>query len=269
MAFPKQMKDIIYRLLQEPTLDKFREFLLSQTGGHNAIDFKGQWIDGSKLAKEMIAMANSDGGIIIFGVVEQADHSATLDGLDQIRDHATISNDIKKYLSSDLKYEVYDYSYTTSEYAALEGKHFQMLTIENTPEHIPFMAKQESTYLKTNEIYVRRGTSCEVANQEEINTIIYRRINYMHPLNGEPLQLDEHLNQLKILYEKINKQTVYYKNGLTEGISNMLSAFAGAITKGERISEPNPLYLDEEYDEFIARMIVNKKKKIERILDLY
>lgn len=32
-----------------------------------------------------------------------------------------------------------------------------------------------------------------------------RRMNYLHPLNGEPLQLEEHLKQLKILYEKIEK----------------------------------------------------------------
>ena len=27
MAFPAQIKDIVYKLLQEPTLDKFREFI--------------------------------------------------------------------------------------------------------------------------------------------------------------------------------------------------------------------------------------------------
>lgn len=40
MEFPKQIKDTVYGLLQEPTLDHFREFLQDQTGEHNAIDFK-------------------------------------------------------------------------------------------------------------------------------------------------------------------------------------------------------------------------------------
>ena len=40
MDFPKQLKDQVYKLLQEPTLDKFREFLHAQMGEHNAIDFK-------------------------------------------------------------------------------------------------------------------------------------------------------------------------------------------------------------------------------------
>lgn len=56
-------------------------------------------------------------------------------------------------------------------------------------------------------IYVRRGTSCEIANEEELQAMINRRMNYLHPLNGEPLQLEEHLKQLKALYEYIEKKS--------------------------------------------------------------
>ena len=70
MEFPKQLKDIVYNLLQEPTLDNFRVFLHSQTGEHNTIDFKGQWIEGAALAKEILALANSQGGIIVFGIAK-------------------------------------------------------------------------------------------------------------------------------------------------------------------------------------------------------
>ena len=44
MKFPKQIKDIVYHLLQEPTLESMREFLQNQTGEHNTIDFKKLWI---------------------------------------------------------------------------------------------------------------------------------------------------------------------------------------------------------------------------------
>ena len=115
MSFPKQLKDIIYELLQEPTLDKFRQFLYAQLGEHNSIDFKGQWIEGGALAKEILALANSQGGIIVFGVAENEDKSIRIDGLTGIRDKAIISNDIKNFISSDLKYEVYDFSYTSSD----------------------------------------------------------------------------------------------------------------------------------------------------------
>lgn len=269
MEFPKQIKDIVYVLLQEPTLDKFREFLRGQTGEHNSIDFKSQWIEDAALAKEILAMANSHGGIVVFGVAENDDKSISIDGLTEIKDKAVVSNGIKNFISSNLKYEIYDFSYITSEYAALNGKHFQMLVVEDTPEHIPFLSKKESGTLKQNMIYVRRGTSCEIANEEELHSILTRRMNYLHPLNGEPLQLDEHLKQLKVLYEKIEKNHVYYRNGFTAGLAALISPITELIAKGERVVEPNPLYPEESYEEFVSRMISEKKKKIERVLDLH
>lgn len=269
MDFPKQIKDVVYKMLQEPTLERFREFLHAQMGEHNSIDFKAQWIEGSSLAKEILSLANSQGGVIVFGVAENEDKSVKIEGLSEIRDKSVISNDIKNFISSDLKYEVYDFSYTTSEYEALIGKHFQMLVVEDTPEKIPFFAKRESGSLKQDMIYVRRGTSCEIANQEELEKIIKRRINYLHPIDGEPLQLDEHLRQLKILYEKIEKDHVHYKRSTAEGIISFISALAGYTPMGEKVVEPNPFYPEETYEEFISRMIVAKKKKIERVLDLY
>ncbi len=267
--FPKQLKDNVYVLLQEPTLDNFREFLRTQLGEHNSIDFKGQWIEDDRLAKLILALANSQGGIIVFGVAENEDKSARIDGLNEIRDKAEISNSIKNYISSDLKYVIYDFSYSSSEYEALIGKHFQMLVVEDTPQYIPFFAKRESGSLKENMVYVRRGTSCEIANQEEFQDIIRRRINYMHPLTGEPLQLSEHLKQLKILYEYIEKEHIYYQGGIMAGISGLLQSISSHMGRGDKIVEPNPLYPDESYEEFISRMITAKKNKIERVLDLY
>lgn len=269
MDFPKQMKDEIYRLLKEPTLDKFREFLRSLTGEHNSIDFKGEWIKNASLAKEMLALANSQGGLIVFGIAENEDKSINIKGLSELKDKAVVSNEIKNLISSNLRYEIYDYSYKSSEYEELQGKHFQLLVIEDTPAYIPFLPKKESENLKQNMIYVRRGTSCEIANEEELQQIFNRRLNYMHPVKGEPLKLDEHLNQLKLLYGKINKDNVYYKNGFMEGLSTFVSSLKDIVTFGEKVVEPNPLYPDETYEEFVSRMIVEKKKKIERVLDLY
>lgn len=265
MAFPKQMKDIVYGLLREPTLDRFREFIKNHTGEHNSIDFKGQWIEGSQLAKEMLAIANSGGGVIIFGVSELGDGSISVAGLEELKDPATVSNDVKNYISSDLKYELYPFSYTTSEYKELEGRHYQMMYIEDSPEFIPFLAKKESGTLKPNAIYIRRGTSCEIANQEEVREIISRRINYAHPLNGEPLDLEEHLKQLKTLYESIDKEKVSY--GFSFG--GLLGSVTQTLFGGKKTITPNPLYPEEEYDEYISRIITAKKNKIERVLDLY
>ena len=114
MDFPKQLKNQVYKLLQESTLDKFREFLHAQIGEHNAIDFKSKWIENAALVKEMLALANSQGGFIVFGVAENKDKSIRIDGLPKIKDKAVISNEIKNFISSNLKYEIYDFSYNTS-----------------------------------------------------------------------------------------------------------------------------------------------------------
>ena len=195
-------------------------------------------------------------------------HINLLSGYPFPSEQYVISNEIKNFISSSIEYEVYDFSYTTSEYELLKGKKFQMLVVKDTPERIPFLAEKESGSLKQNMIYVRRGTSCEVANQEELNDILRRRINFMHPLNGEPLELKEHLNQLKTLYESTEKNTVHYNSISSEWTKKLLDA-ATEFTFGKRIGDPNPFYPEEAYDAFVARMISEKKKKIERVLDLY
>ena len=117
-------------------------------------------------------------------------------------------------------------------------------------------------------IYIRRGTSCEIANEEELNAILDRRMQYLYPSKGEPLILEEHLKQLKILYEMIEKNHVYYKDSPLTKIASAFSSITN-LSLGEKVVEPNALYPDESYEQFISRMLIEKKKKIERVLDLY
>lgn len=126
---------------------------------------------------------------------------------------------------------------------------------------------KESTNLKKNRIYIRRGTSCEEATSEEITDIIKRRMNAEYPDSGKTLNLDEHLEQLKTLYSKISPTNEYYQGGIGNSLLKLTEVIK-AVSAGEWISEDNPLYPEEDYEEFIARMIDEKKWKIERELDL-
>lgn len=262
MGFPKQIKDIVYQLLQEPTLDNFRAFMKGQTGEHNSIDFKEVWPEKGKLAKIMLGIANSGGGIIVMGVHENEDNSFECCGLEKLREKTTIAHDINKYISSELRYEIYDFSYNSSEYEELRGKNFQLLYIEDSPEHLPFVSLKEGEDIKENTIYVRRGTATEAANDIEIQDIINRRINYEYPNNGQPLELSDHMEQLEELYRHIDKtKREYDYTGL--GFLKDVKSLFGKYTEFE-----NPYYPEESYDEFVARIIQMKKKKIERLLDL-
>ncbi len=197
MEFPKQIKDTVYRLLQEPTLDHFREFLQDQTGEHNAIDFKQEWIEKDKLAKLMLALANYGGGIVVFGVHENDDKTFSCDGLKELQAKEQIGAWIKPYLSSSLKYDVYDFSYQTSEYEALKGKQFQMLFVEDTPQFLPFISRKEGSNIKPATICIRRGTSDEQVTEEELSYILERRMKHIFPVTGKPLVLKNILSNLK------------------------------------------------------------------------
>ena len=60
-----QIRDKFYDdFLKEPTKDNFRAFLKNNCGELDEVDFKEQWISKGHLAKTILAMANSRGGII-------------------------------------------------------------------------------------------------------------------------------------------------------------------------------------------------------------
>lgn len=273
MNHPKQIKDILYKLMQEPTLGNLRNYLKNNTGEHNSIDFKSEWINGGKLVKEMISIANYGGGVILFGVSEDENKRAICNGLPEIRDKAVIANDIKKYIPDSLKYEVYDFEYASSEYEQLQGKMFQLMIIEDTPENLPFLPKNDGDGIFKNRFYTRSGTSCVEANQTEINEILNRKMQYIYPETGKPLTLDEHFSQLDVLYKKISPTiTKRVENDEPSFVDAMRSAFSAMVGTqnyfGHFETLKNPMYPDEGYEAFIARMIEAKKNKIERVLDL-
>lgn len=143
-----QIKDRLYdEFLKEPTKDNFCEFVKNNCGEFNEVDYKKTWPDKGKLAKIILAMANSHGGIIIIGVEEQSDGKIIPLGLENFRDKADVNNDISKYILPGLDYEIYDFSYDGAEYSLMENRKFQMVVIHDTPERLPFISLAETTNL--------------------------------------------------------------------------------------------------------------------------
>ena len=96
---------------------------------------------------------------------------------------------------------------------------------------------------------------------QEIQDMIDKRIEAAY-MEESSLQLEEHLKQLSTLYNNLSRYK-YSLNGLFRGI-NSLAPIGSARIAGTK----NPSYPDESYEDFIARMIEQKKKKIEKVLDL-
>ena len=75
------------------------------------------------------------------------------------------------------------------------------------------------------------------------------------------------------MYSKISPTNEYYQGGIGNSLLKLTEAIK-AVSAGEWISEDNPLYPEEDYEEFIARMIDEKKRKNtgfkqKRGLDIY
>lgn len=271
-------KDKLYdEFLKNPTKDNFRVFLQNAFGEMDEIDYKEEWIEKGHLAKTMLAMANSRGGIIVVGVKEEEDGSLAAVGLDKFRDKAVINNEIAKYIPPELDYRIYDYGYETSEYEAVIGKKFQLLHVHDTPERLPFISRNETTGLKKDTIYIRRGTKCEQASAAEIDMLLNAKIENIFK-DYSDLSLNQHLEQLKILYNELPKKiNVLVRKGIKfQDIVNPFSSVLQAIKEyksnleipDEYEETDNPEYPEESYEAFINRMIKLKKLKIEKYLDL-
>lgn len=267
-------KDKFYDdFLREPTKDNFRKFLKNTCGELDELDFKAEWIEKGHLAKTMLAMANSRGGIIIIGVKEENDGTINPIGVLEFKDKAVVNNEISKYIPPELDYEIFDYSYDTSEYEAVQNKKFQLLIVHDTPNRLPFISRNATNNLEKDTIYIRRGTKCEKASASEIEKLLEYKISMIFKETSN-LSLEQHLQQLKVLYNELPKKIQVLvskgRNPFGEITSTLISAALTAIgsTSDEYEEIDNPDYPEESYEAFISRMVKMKKLKIEKYLDL-
>lgn len=256
------------KFFEAPTRENFRELIQFNTGEFDNIDFKEEWPEKSKLAKHILAIANSKGGIIVVGVKETKEKKLISKGI-SITDKSEITNQLDIYLPNSIDYNILDLTYPTSEYGEIEGKSFQVMLIEYLPTKIPFISKSEGSSLKKDTIYVRRGTNSFPANYDEIQLILNNRIATNRNTTSE-IKLDEHISHLRILYSKIEKYN-YIKDPENPGLLSNFNNAIGSISKkmvGERKAIINKNYPDEGFEQFIARMISGKKEKISSVLEV-
>lgn len=187
------------RFFEHPTRDAFRELLRSHYGEMNNLDFKTTWVAYPKAARHILAMANSGGGCIIFGMEEQVDGTVLSVGLPEILDKALVSRHLSSFLPPRLLYEVLDFAFDSAEYAAVVGKRFQVVVVEDQPEGTPFLCLHDSPDTRRNAIYARKGTASEEADDLQLQGIINRRLATGHS-TAYSIDIQRHLEDLKALY---------------------------------------------------------------------
>jgi len=257
---PTSFKEEFAKFCENPDRTKFRELLKQNTGEYNHIDFKEVWLKIPKLTKHILGLGNSEGGILVIGIKEEDSGTLTIEGIDKFEDKTTIKTQLQKYIPSELQYEIHNFEYNNdAEWGEIKNKKFQVLIVEDTPQYIPFLSlKASGTEINKNRVYFRGKTNTEEANHEELKKIINRRLDTNISTTVED-EFKEHLMQLKLLYSFISKYLTKSPFWMTN-ISTL--ALLGAT------KEDNPKYPEEDFDDFIIKMINRKKDIIEGLIRL-
>ena len=262
------IKEYMYRFLQEPTRENFIDIVFNGVGEQNCIDFKKIWIEPQKLSEIILGMANTGGGVIVLGVEEKEDGTVEAIGLGEIFDKEKQHSKISKFLPDTVKFDIYDFDFSGETYSKIENKMYQMIQIHSDDRDLPYLWNKNSNENQIGCAFIRKGTKTVKANSAELSELIDKKIRSMYT-EGSKLALEEHLKQLKILYKYVGeKENVIHKNilGVGKVLSEKFQLISECLGEVERIK--NPFYPEEDFEEFVFKMIKMKKIKIEKVLDL-
>lgn len=259
----KSFTEEFARFFEQPTRQGLSKLIHDNVGETDQLDFKRDWIPFPIVARHILAIANSGGGCIVFGVAEKDQGGLEACGLSATKDKATISKGLDKFFPEQLSYEVLDFVYSASEYSTLIGKKFQVVLIEDAPEYLPFVSKAESaSAIDRAVVYVRRKTASEKANYEELQSVLNRRIQTGFSTQGE-FNLQKEFQELKLLYGQVERS--HLRGGFAQHVQQMLeSTQANTLLGTTRV--PNPAFPDEDLESFAVRMIEVKKQRIQKII---
>ena len=245
----KAHQEVYANFFEAPSRESFRNLIKNNIGEVANLDFKSEWPEGSALARHILAFANSGGGCVITGVSENPDKSLNSTGVINHIDKSKIMSSIRAYIPESLEsiIDILDFTFEASEYPKLIGKKFQVMIIEDDPSHLPFISKKDGNGIRASAIYKRRLASSDEANSEELEKIINRRLDTGNSSSSE-IDLRDHLNQLKTLYEFIPKRLT---------LMDIAMGLGGT---------PNKDYPKEDFEKFISKLIELKKRKIENLM---
>lgn len=253
-------KDSLMEFFKEPTLENFSAFFEKNIGETNNWDFKASWIELDKVAQIILGIANCGGGCIVIGVEEKGKElvASGIQELKNILDPADFTKKISKYFPKSVlnNIQLRDFFYGNDVYGSLKGKKFQVIFISVQDEDLPIICESGGSSVKKGSIYIRRGTSTEEINYDELQEIIKRKV-IAQASKIDNNTLKDELQQLKILYDAIPIEIEKYSFSAFKNSP----VFSGFLSKQE-----NTKYPDKSYEEVLIDMIEKKRKKIEKCL---
>lgn len=259
LVFPLNWKELS-EILQERGRALFLELVSQPLEEENQLEFKKEWIEAQKLAKIMLGMANLGGGIIIFGVEENANKTAKLVGLSEFKDKAVFQSEVKRWLPQSMCFKLSNYDFSCDEEKSIPIPRglYQVIFVCSEDKDLPYLLSGNTGSEQEGSIFIRRGTQTVLANREEINAMVDKKINAL--LNEKSnLELEEHLRQLYMLYE--NKKV---EDPFSSSISGSLNPIVAFLKSNMEIKKD----AKKEYNNFLAELIEKKQNKIKTLLNL-
>ena len=256
-ATKKTLHEEFAKFFEKPTRPNLRELLRNNLGEFDQVDFKRDWPVRSELARHILAFANSQGGIMVVGIAESSKGELLADGLSQFQDKTKVRGSVEKYVPRELSFEILDFQFEETEYATIQGKLFQVLIVEDRPEHLPYLCRCDGTEISNRMVYIRDRVSSTPATHDALQRLLNRRI-----ATGQSttriLSLREHIDELRELYALIPQ---YRQRDL------FVTAAVAAAARSIQTSNPN--YPNENFEQFVGRLIEKKKDAIESFLSCH
>lgn len=201
-TFSQRIKDDVARFVADPSREALQDLIRFFGGEFDQYELKEAWPDIQRIAKTTLAIANSGGGVIIFGI-----RDATLEpvGLTRFMSKQQVFDTFRTYVPASLLDEItlLDFDYTGSAYEPIRGKLIQVLAIPDLPHSIPFVCEEEwrveDHQLRRGAIYIRTGTNTREANYAQLQLILDRRIGTENPPRATRT-LSRDLSELHALY---------------------------------------------------------------------
>lgn len=259
-------KEAFANFFDNPDRSTLSQLFFQHTGENDDLDFKEDWIEPVELAKHILAMANTAGGVIIFGIKEdKTKNSFEPVGIDfsdttkfKSLEKTAFERSLGHLLSDNLTYEVLDLSYPASEYQQLNGKNFRIVLVKYDARYIPHLPKKESGKMKKTDIYIRDNSSSSLAEDRHLQDIFNRRLATDFS-SAREISLEEHFQELRKLFSLIQPG---------EWVNLMNEVYADEFLRYEDPHEfrKNPKYPEEDFEDFVIRMIALKKSVIEIVV---
>jgi len=249
-TFSQRIKDDIARFVAEPSREALTSLIRFFGGEFDQYELKEAWPPLPRMAKTALAIANSGGEVIIFGI-----RDATLEpvGLTELASKQAVFETFRSFVPTPLLNEItlLDFDYADSTFAPLTGKKIQVLAIPDIPEAIPFVCEDEwhkdDEHVRRAAIYVRSGTNTREATYDQVQRILNRRLDTISPVSSTR-RVRQELEQLHLLY------TMRARNH-----------FPAHDNAGNPTPEGVP---EQEYGSYVDRLIERKKLLVEDALGI-